>query len=125
MSTFLHLEPMGKLSIGIKPQNNMQMLTSHISSRNTILGGVDLLDAHIARCKPTIQSRRWCIIPFWHLITVGMINSWLLYKCDCVILGITGESTFTLCRFQSLVVLGLIEVATTEPLGRPSLMDKS
>ena len=96
-----------------------------IKEYNAHMGGVDLLDAHIARCKPTIRSRRWYIILFWHFVSVGMINSWLLYKRDCALHGITGASVLTLRQFQSLVAQGLIEVATTRRHGRPSLTDES
>ena len=54
-----------------------------------------------------------------------MINSWLLYKRDCALHGITGASVLTLRRFQSLVAQGLIEAATTRRRGRPSLTDES
>ena len=101
MSTYAGLKPMGKAQRWDKATKKYTDVDCpFIKEYNARMGGVDLLDAHIARCKPTIRSRRWYIILFWHFASVGMINSWLLYKRNCALHYITGASVLTLRRFQ-------------------------
>ena len=51
-----------------------------IQEYNTFIGGVDVLNAHIAHSKFTIRSRRWYIILFWHFITLALTNAWQVYR---------------------------------------------
>jgi hypothetical protein len=50
-----------------------------IREYNTHMGGVDMLDAHISRCKYPIRTHRWYLILFWHFISIGVINA-----CSCI-----------------------------------------
>lgn len=54
-----------------------------VKEYNTFMGGVDLLDACIARCKYRVRSRRWYIYLFWHTIMLDLANAWLIYQRDC------------------------------------------
>uniref|UniRef100_A0A3B3ZEF3 PiggyBac transposable element-derived protein domain-containing protein n=1 Tax=Periophthalmus magnuspinnatus TaxID=409849 RepID=A0A3B3ZEF3_9GOBI len=84
----------------VEPQDNAQRWSKadkafvevrrpHIVKEyNTFMGGLDLLDACIVRCKYHIRSRRWYIYLFWHTIMLGLVNAWLIYRCDCKQLGV-------------------------------------
>uniref|UniRef100_A0A3Q1ESY7 PiggyBac transposable element-derived protein domain-containing protein n=1 Tax=Acanthochromis polyacanthus TaxID=80966 RepID=A0A3Q1ESY7_9TELE len=84
----------------VEPQDNTQRWSKadkafvevrrpHIVKEyNTFMGGVDLLDACIARCKCHMRSRRWYIYLFWHTIMLGLVNAWLIYRRDCKLLGV-------------------------------------
>ncbi|ROL52295.1 Chimeric ERCC6-PGBD3 protein [Anabarilius grahami] len=81
-----------------------------IKECNAYMGGVDMLDAHLARCKFPIRTRRWYMVLFWHFLSVAVINAWLLYQHDCEAQGITGSKVLKLRKFQGLVAQGLVEV---------------
>jgi hypothetical protein len=44
------------------------------------MGGVDLLDAHIARYRVGMRSKKWYFKMFYHFFDVAMVNAWILYK---------------------------------------------
>lgn len=92
-----------------------------IKEYNTNMAGVDTLDAHVSCCKFSMRSNRWYLTLFWHFITLGMVNAWLLYKRDCELLGVTGSAVHKLRRFQAMVAQGLIEVGTAKKSCWPSL----
>ena len=96
-----------------------------IKEYNTYMRGVDMLDAHISRCKFSIRSRRWYLKLFWHFISIGVINAWLLYRRHCALLGITGRTVLKLRKFQSMVAQGLIEVGMGRKCGRPSIEEET
>ena len=80
-----------------------------------------MLDAHISPCRYSIRTRRWYLLLFWHFISVGVINAWLLHKRDCSLLGIADKNAMKLRQFQSKVAQALIECGTARKQGRPSL----
>lgn len=47
---------------------------------NKHMGGVDLLDAHIARYRVEMRSKKWYFKMFYHFFDVAMVNAWILYK---------------------------------------------
>ena len=96
-----------------------------IKEYNTYMGGVDMMDSHIAKCKPTLRSRRWCMILFWHFVSLAVINAWLLYRRDCELLGIKGKNVLKLRQFQASVAQGLTDVGTSRKRGRPSDQESS
>ncbi|KAE8296822.1 hypothetical protein D5F01_LYC05588 [Larimichthys crocea] len=114
---------------GVEPQDNAQRWSKadkafvevsrpHIVKQyNTFMGGVDLLDACIARCKYHMRSRRWYIYLFWHTIMLGLVNAWLIYRRDCKLLGV--QNTLKQRRFQAEVATSLILWQAQR--GRPSL----
>lgn len=83
-----------------------------IKEYNASMGGVDMLDAHLARCKFPIRTRRWYMILFWHFLSVAVINAWLLYQRDCEAQGIPTSKVLKLRKFQGLVAEGLFQVGT-------------
>ncbi|XP_057677371.1 piggyBac transposable element-derived protein 2-like [Corythoichthys intestinalis] len=88
---------------------------------NTFVGGVDLLDGCIARCKYHMRSRRWYLYLFWHTIMLGLVNAWLIYRRDCKLLGV--KNTLRQKSFQAEVATSLI--LTQARRGRPSLSEAS
>ena len=83
------------------------------------------MDSHIAKCKLTLRSRRWYMILFWHFISLGVINAWLLYRRDCELLGIVGKNILKLRLFQASVAQRLTDVGTSRKRGRPLDKDTS
>lgn len=47
---------------------------------NKHMGGVDLLDAHIARYRVVMRSKKWYFKMFYHFLDVAIVNAWILYK---------------------------------------------
>lgn len=84
---------------------------------NTFMGGVDLLDACVARYKYHMRSRRWYLYLFWQTIMLGLVNAWLIYRRDCKLLGF--QKPMSQRRFQAEVATSLILVHSQK--GRPSL----
>ncbi|CAK6981921.1 PREDICTED: piggyBac transposable element-derived protein 2-like, partial [Scomber scombrus] len=56
-----------------------------VKEYNTFMGGIDLLDACVARCKYHMRSRRWYLYLFWQTIMLGLVNAWLVYRRDCAV----------------------------------------
>lgn len=81
-----------------------------IKEYNTHMVGVDILDAHISRCKDSIWTRR-----------VEVINEWLLIKRNCSLLAIADKNKMKLRQCQAKVAQALIERGTARKSGRPSL----
>lgn len=88
-----------------------------VKEYNTFMGGVDLLDACIARCKYHMRSRRWYLYLFWHTIMLGLVNAWLIYRRDCKLLGV--KNVLRQKPFQAEVATSLILLQARR--GRPSL----
>ncbi|XP_057694139.1 piggyBac transposable element-derived protein 2-like [Corythoichthys intestinalis] len=122
MSTYAGPEPLRKARRWDKSKKEYTYIDQPniIKEYNASMGGVDMLDAHLARCKFPIRTRRWYMIIFWHFMSVAVINAWLLYQRDCEAQGITGSKVLKLRKFQGLVAQGLAEVGTPRKRGRPS-----
>uniref|UniRef100_A0A3P9CH39 PiggyBac transposable element-derived protein domain-containing protein n=1 Tax=Maylandia zebra TaxID=106582 RepID=A0A3P9CH39_9CICH len=58
-----------------------------VKEYNTFMGGIDLLDACIARYKYHMKSQRWYLYLFWQTTMLGVVNAWLIYRRDCKLLG--------------------------------------
>jgi hypothetical protein len=54
---------------------------------NQSMGGVDLLDAFVARNRFHLRSKRWYLFLFWHSVSVALVNAWLLYQKDFILMG--------------------------------------
>lgn len=122
MSTYAGPEPLGKARRWDKSKKEYTDIDQPniIKEYNASMGGVDMLDAHLARCKFPIRTRRWYMILFWHFLCVAVINAWLLHQRDCEAQGITGSKVLKLRKFQGLVAQGLVEVGAARQRGRPS-----
>ena len=91
-----------------------------VKEYNTYMGGVDMMDSHIAKCKLSLRTRRWYMILFWHFVSLAVIKAWLLYRRDCELLGITAKNVLKLRLFQASVAQGLTDVGTSRKHDRPS-----
>ncbi|XP_035765939.1 piggyBac transposable element-derived protein 3 [Neolamprologus brichardi] len=81
-----------------------------VKEYNTFMGGIDLLDACIARYKYHMKSRRWYLYMFWQTIMLGVVNAWLIYRRDCKLLGV--QKPLKQRSFQA-------EVATSQNISSP------
>lgn len=66
MSTYAGPEPLGKACRWDKSKKEYINIDQPniIKEYNASMGGVDMLDAHLARCKFPIRTRRWYMILF-------------------------------------------------------------
>ena len=74
---------------------------------NRHMGGVDLMDANLARYKIIFKSRKWYIRIFFHLLDMLLANSWILWKrvkeakgerAQLTLANFKEEVGFTLCN---------------------------
>uniref|UniRef100_A0A4W4FR38 PiggyBac transposable element-derived protein domain-containing protein n=1 Tax=Electrophorus electricus TaxID=8005 RepID=A0A4W4FR38_ELEEL len=100
----------------IEPQDKVNR--PHIVKEyNTFMRGIDLLSACIARYKYHMRLRRWYLYLFWQTIMLGLVGAWLIYRCDCRLLGV--QKTLKQRSFQAEVANSLIFVHSQR--GHPSL----
>lgn len=106
MSSYAGTEPLGKARRWDKSKKEYTNIDQPniIKEYNASMGGVDMLDVHLARCKFPIRTCRWYMILFWHFEAQG----------------VTGSKVLKLRKFQGLVAQGLVEVGTARSRGRPT-----
>ncbi|XP_047105102.1 piggyBac transposable element-derived protein 2-like [Schistocerca piceifrons] len=86
---------------------------------NKHMGGVDLLDSIMGRHKILVKSRKWYIRLFYHLLDMGVVNSWLLYRRVAETKGI--RRTMKLSEFRMEIAHCLCRSGqTSAKRGRPS-----
>ena len=97
-----------------------------VDQYNRSMGGVDQLDAFVAQYRFQLRSKRWYMYLFWHIVTVALINAWLLYRRDCLLLGIPAKQILKRRHFQAVVGSGLILINAERgrKRGRPSTEEK-
>lgn len=44
------------------------------------MGGVDLMNSMIGRCRIIMRSKKWYMKIFYHLIDMSIVNAWILFK---------------------------------------------
>ena len=47
---------------------------------NHSMGGVDLSDSHVARCRTSIRGKKWYFPIFIFLLDLSVSNAWVLYR---------------------------------------------
>ncbi len=92
-----------------------------VKEYNKFMGGIDLLDACVARYKYHMRSHRWYIYLFWQTIMLGLVNAWLIYRRDCKQLGVM--KPLKQRSFQAEVATSLILVQAQR--GRPTIRGTS
>ena len=124
ISSFAGREPIDEVKRWNKKQKQHIMVQRPyiIKCYNKCMGGIDLVDACMARFKYPVKSRRWYIYLFWHSIMIALVNAWMLYRRDATLLGIAKNEQLSQRQFQSQVASALIHVRTARP-GRPSLLE--
>jgi hypothetical protein len=68
---------------------------------NNTMGGVDLADSNIARCRSAIRGKKWYYPILLYLLDASISNAWLLYR------RVT-KSTMSLPTFRSEVAVDLL-----------------
>ncbi len=65
---------------------------------NAHMGGVDLLDAHVARYKNRMKSPKWYLRLFYHFIDVTLINMWIMWRRIYKLHGIHKKESLGVCK---------------------------
>ena len=73
------------------------------------MDGVDLLDSFLSHYRKRMICRRWYMYLFWHTTYIGMINAWLIYKRECVVIGVPKRDVVIRRRFQAALASTLVE----------------
>lgn len=89
-----------------------------VKQYNKHMGGVDLMDSFIARCKIKLKSKKWYIRLFYHLLDMVVANSWILHKKICEKKSII--SNYTLPDFKAEIAYCLTQQFIKTTRGRPS-----
>ena len=96
------------------------------------MDGVDLFDMFQSLYRMDHKSKRWYIRIFYWILASSVINVWLSYRKDYVILNKKGQfhdnrdKNLTLIQFTMEVSSALVENAKPTPkkrVGRPALND--
>ena len=98
-----------------------------VKNYNHSMGGVDLLDQLISLYRIFIRSKKWTLRMIAHCIDFALVNSWLEYRKDCEILGVSKKKVLDLLHFRMRVADGLINVGKIVNIprrGRPSSSPK-
>ena len=53
---------------------------SAVHHYNKSMGGVDLSDAHVSRCRTSIGGKKWYFPIFLYLLDLSVANAWILFK---------------------------------------------
>lgn len=120
LSTFASVDPVVKVSqfdrkqkkrINVDCPNVVKVYNKH-------MGGVDLLYGLLGRHKIKMQSRKWYMRVFHHLIDVTVVNSWLLHKR--IEKQKQSNSVLPLAKFREELALSLCKIGISTPKrGRP------
>ena len=62
---------------------------------NATMGGVDLSDANVARCRSTIRGKKWYFPLFLYMLDLSVANAWILFRLS--------GSTMDLASFRASV----------------------
>lgn len=92
-----------------------------VKEYNRHMGGVDLLDAFMARHKILLKSKKWYIRLFYHFLDMALANSWILFKKISTTKQ-SGQEMVTFFEFRKQVALCLLNIGQYNPIkrGRPS-----
>jgi hypothetical protein len=122
ISSYLGEEPRDKCRRWSKTEKKfLEVDRPHIVQEyNRFMGGIDLIDACVAKYKYHMRSRRWYLYLFWQTITLAVVNSWMLYKRACKFRKIKPQIQR---KFQSDIATSLLLVNATRKPGRPTSCD--
>ncbi|KAK3931960.1 PiggyBac transposable element-derived protein 3 [Frankliniella fusca] len=77
-----------------------------VKQYNSMMGGVDKFDMLSEIYRTMTRSKRWYIPLVGYMISMALVNSWLMYEIDCLALqekGATSSKKFRLDVFNALV----------------------
>ena len=121
-STFVGCSPEGKVQrYDRQKKEKVEVTRPHIVDLyNRHMGGVDLLDANLARNRILLRSRKWYTKLFYHFLDLAIVNSWTVYKR--VISTDASSTPLTLAAFKEEIAIALMKsgMKTSPTRGRPS-----
>uniref|UniRef100_A0A8C6U166 PiggyBac transposable element-derived protein domain-containing protein n=1 Tax=Neogobius melanostomus TaxID=47308 RepID=A0A8C6U166_9GOBI len=86
-------------SLPVKMKRNVFVKRpSIIALYRKCMGGVDALDALIAQYRIHIRSKKYYHRLFFHFVDMVIVNSWLLYRRDCVALCVPKKKERQRCK---------------------------
>lgn len=113
LSTFVGSEPVSSIKRFDRKakQKNEVPCPAVVKNYNIHMGGVDLLDAHVARYKIRVKSRKWYFRLFYHFVDLSIINAWLIWR------RVRNENK-SLAEFKQELALVLCGKGAVNVLGR-------
>jgi hypothetical protein len=90
---------------------------------NKGMGGVDLADQLLSYYRVHIKTKKWYRHVFFHLLSVAVVNSWLLYRRDCDFEKMPQQQRIPLIKFQMKIAESLIRCGKAVPQGRKRLRE--
>ena len=85
------------------------------------MGFVDEFNKHVALNRTRIHcNARSYLRIFFHFLDVSIVNSWLLYRRDCVDLAISNKKVSSLHEFKGIIAEGLLLAGKTKRRRRPN-----
>lgn len=64
------------------------------------MGGVDILDQQMEYYRAFIKTKKWTLKVFIHFLDLALVNSWRLYRNDCLRNGYLRKDTMPLLDFR-------------------------
>jgi hypothetical protein len=89
---------------------------------NQVMNGVDVNDQAMAYYRIGLKSRKWYKYIFFYILNVAAANSWLLYRRDCQLRGLSSIPllAFSLDIGEALLTAKRPTVAPARKRGRPT-----
>ncbi|XP_031358741.1 piggyBac transposable element-derived protein 3-like isoform X1 [Photinus pyralis] len=87
---------------------------------NSNMGGVDKLDFLLSLYRSYVRSKKWTVRMITHAIDLALVNSWLEYRTQAILLGLPKKDILDLLGFRMEVAESLIYTRRAPKRGRPS-----
>lgn len=94
-----------------------------VKAYNESMGGVDKMDFLISLYRIFVKSRKWTLRMIFHAVDIAVVNSWLEYKSNAILLGTQPKHILDLLHFRLQLAESLIlekRPVTPRRRGRPS-----
>ena len=65
------------------------------------MGGVDLSDANVARCRSTIRGKKWYFPLFLYMLDLSVANAWILFRLSGSTMDLGGIIPCISCRLPA------------------------
>uniref|UniRef100_A0A6P7HIX9 PiggyBac transposable element-derived protein 3-like n=1 Tax=Diabrotica virgifera virgifera TaxID=50390 RepID=A0A6P7HIX9_DIAVI len=84
------------------------------------MDGVDKLDFLLSLYRSYVRSKKWTVRMITHAIDLALVNLWLEYRTQAVLLGVKKKEILDLLAFRQEVAENLICSRRAPKRGRPS-----
>jgi hypothetical protein len=84
-----------------------------IREYNSKMGGVDLCDRMMSFYRMKARTKKWTLRTLLHFVDLALVNSWLLYRADCVAKGTARRDIYQFLEFRIRIAKSYL--STTEP----------